>query len=222
MSHKNNHWEWKMQNKANIAIRLFTQYLNLCPIQLQWASCWAYWSCLPQNNQSFAHQLQRSILPKSTNQSLTQPSASYPGYTLTWPQQFQVSSSISDQVPVLCQRHSTPCINLTEAVVIVNSISPLEADISWANLSQTPSRSASLLFSANAPKKFFTVPCLSCPPVCFSSSATICFLSPSDNDGAVRIVTSFGSDFKIEPRDAMAFAVGSRLDCFAAAVYWHC
>lgn len=86
----------------------------------------------------------------------------------------------------------------TVAVVIVSSISPFAALIKVPNFSQTPSRSPSLLFSARAAKKFLTVFDLSCPPVCFSSSAIICDLSESDKVGALKMVWSLVSDFRIE------------------------
>lgn len=81
---------------------------------------------------------------------------------------------------------------------MVSSISPLAALIRVPNFSQTPSRSPSRLFSAKADKKFLTVLDLSCPPVCFSSSATICDLSESDRVGADIMPWSLVSDFKIE------------------------
>lgn len=108
---------------------------------------------------------------------------------------------------------------LTAALVTVSSTSPLAALIRVVNLSHTPSSRPSRLFSASADKKFLTVPLLSAPPVCFSSSATIWDLSESESVGAERMVWSFGSDLRIWVRLLMALEVGSRTFCLAAAVY---
>jgi hypothetical protein len=110
-------------------------------------------------------------------------------------------------------------IGHTAAEVILNSISPFEALINSANFSQTPSNKPSRLFSAKVARKFLTVPLLSAPPVCFSSSAMMADLSDSCRVGAAIRVCSFGSFFISVEREAMAREVLSKADCFTAAVY---
>lgn len=107
----------------------------------------------------------------------------------------------------------------TVALVIVNSSSPLAAPIKVVNLSVTPSNRPNRLFSARAASRFFTVPLLSAPPVCFSSSATISDLSLSDRVGVARMDDNLGSDLRIEVRDATALAAESRLLVLTAATY---
>lgn len=107
----------------------------------------------------------------------------------------------------------------TAALVIVNSASPREAPIRTPNFSQTPSRMWRRLFSASVDRKFLTVPPLSAPPVCFSSSAVICDLSEVESVGAPRITVSLGSDLKICCSEAIALAVESSEEDFTAAVY---
>lgn len=109
---------------------------------------------------------------------------------------------------------------LTLAVVIVNSISPFAALINVPNFSTTPSNSPNLLFSASAERKFLTVPDLSAPPVCFSSSAMMADLSESWRVGAAMMVCTLGSCLRTFPSEEMALAVLSRADCLAAAVYY--
>ncbi len=107
----------------------------------------------------------------------------------------------------------------TAALVMINSISPLLALINCVNLSHTPSRIPSRLFCASVERKFLTVPLLSAPPVCFSSSPMIADLSASCRVGVERIACSLVSCFMTEKREEMAREVLSRADCFAAAVY---
>lgn len=101
----------------------------------------------------------------------------------------------------------------------VNSTSPLAAPIKIANFSTTPAKAPSLLLSAIVCRKFFTVPLLSFPPRCFSSSAMIWLLSEVLREGADRMEASFASFSKILDRASRDLAVGSRAEVFAAAVY---
>ena len=100
------------------------------------------------------------------------------------------------------------------------SISPFAALIRVLNLSHTPSSRPRRLFSASAERRFLTVPDLSAPPVCFSSSAMIWDLSESESVGAERMVCSLGSDLRTWNRLETALEVGSRTFCLAAAVYY--
>lgn len=82
---------------------------------------------------------------------------------------------------------------LTEALVTVNSTSPLAAPISSPNFSQTPFNKPSLLLAARVSRKFLTVSALSAPPVCFCSSATIADLSSEESVGAIMMLASLAS-----------------------------
>lgn len=108
---------------------------------------------------------------------------------------------------------------LTEALVMVRSISPLAAPISVANFSHTPCSIPSLLLSASVFKKFLTVSPLSCPPECRCSSWIIWDLSPGVRVGAVRMTGSLGSFLKTSAKAARDFDVVSRADVLTAAVY---
>jgi hypothetical protein len=104
--------------------------------------------------------------------------------------------------------------------VTVISTSPLAAPIRILNFSTTPARAPSLLLSARVCSKFFTVPLLSFPPRCFSSSAMIWLLSSALREGADRRVERLASFSKTLERDSRDLAVGSRTEVFAAAVYY--
>ena len=108
---------------------------------------------------------------------------------------------------------------LTEALVTVNSTSPLAAPIKVSNFSQTPSKMPNRLLSAKVLRKFFTVSPLSAPPVCLSNSWMIWDLSPGLRVGAERILGSFASFRKTSANALSAFEVLSREEVFAAAVY---
>jgi hypothetical protein len=136
--------------------------------------------------------------------------------------------SSSFYTPVVSPRNRRPCppaveadsSHLTAALDIINSISPRCALMSFSKFSQTFSSIPNRLFSAKVCRKFFTVPPLSAPPVCFSSSATIWDLSASVRVGARRMIGSLGSDFRIWLRELSALETESRALVFAAAVYW--
>jgi hypothetical protein len=103
--------------------------------------------------------------------------------------------------------------------VTVNSTSPLEAPIKVPNFSTAPAKAPNLLLSARVCRKFFTVPLLSFPPRCFSSSAIIWLLSEAVREGADRMAASLVSFSKTLERASRDLAVGSRVEVFAAAVY---
>lgn len=58
------------------------------------------------------------------------------------------------------------------------------------------------------------------PPACFWSSTMIWDLSEAESVGAWRIVPSLGSLAKTDAREAIALAVGSRVEVFVAAAYY--
>lgn len=136
---------------------------------------------------------------------------------------FRVRLSSSCQLPSASRPTSISSRVLSEhtcALTILNSNSPLPALISSPNFSAAPSNSPNRLFTASVERKFLTVPLLSAPPVCFSNSATISALSDCVRVGAPIRPCSLGSFLRTCRREAMARAVPSRVDCFAAAVYW--
>ena len=82
----------------------------------------------------------------------------------------------------------------TVALVTTISTSPLLALINIPNLSHTPLRMPSRLFSASVLRKFLTVSLLA--PACFCSSATISLLSPALRVGMWRMLESLASLLK--------------------------
>lgn len=112
---------------------------------------------------------------------------------------------------------SHPISKRTWALVTVTSTSPRAAEMMVANLSQTPGRRPSRLFSARVSRKFLTV---SLPePAFLASSSMMAFLSASVRVGAERMATSLVSFSRRAPRLERAAAVGSRLEVLTAAVY---
>jgi hypothetical protein len=108
----------------------------------------------------------------------------------------------------------------TEALVTVSSTSWFHALIRSSNLVQTPSINPSLLFSAKVFRKFLTVSCLSATPICFINSPTMAVLSEGFNVGAWSIVFSLGSFLRRPDREARDLATPSKMEVFAAAVYY--
>jgi hypothetical protein len=88
-----------------------------------------------------------------------------------------------------------------------------------ANLSQTPFKMPNRLFSARVARKFLTVSLEPEAPSDFCSSATMDPLSPAERVGVLRMVNNFESLATRSLRALRAFAVGSRAEVFAAAVY---
>jgi len=108
----------------------------------------------------------------------------------------------------------------TWADVTVISTSPREALISSLNFAQMPCSRPRRLFSARVARKFLTVSLLPAAPIAFCSSATTAFLSPSVRVGVLKTVASLASLEYSSPRALRAFAVGSRVEVFTAAVYY--
>lgn len=122
------------------------------------------------------------------------------------------------KISIVDFHHNERIKEITWALVMFNSISPLCALIKVWNFSITPSNRPNRLFSARAPKKFLRMSPLSPPATCCNSWMIFC-LSLTVRVGAFRTVVSLGSCLKTSPSCARDLATWSREEVLAEAVY---